>query len=102
MILIRCPYCCELRTEEELTNGGEAGIARPPDPSQATDAEWTDYLYMRSNRKGLITEQWCCTHGCGQWFIVNRDSVSHRVYETKCFGLSEQGRPELRHGVSER
>jgi sarcosine oxidase subunit delta len=80
MIVIRCPYCQELRTEEELTYGGEAGVARP-DPDKASDIEWTDYLFMRRNPKGMHQEQWCCAAGCGQWFKVVRHTVTHEVTE---------------------
>jgi sarcosine oxidase subunit delta len=79
MIVLRCPYCSELRTEEELTYGGEAGIERPPET--ASDEQWTDYLFMRTNPKGLSREQWCCTAGCGQWFKVARHTVTHEVVE---------------------
>ncbi len=78
MIVIRCPYCHELRTEEELVYGGEAGILRP-DPTSATHEQWTDYLYMRRNPKGALAEQWCCASGCGQWFLVERDTVTHAI-----------------------
>jgi sarcosine oxidase subunit delta len=78
MIVIRCPSCGEHRTEEELVYGGEAGILRP-DPQSATDHEWTEYLHMRRNTKGAFTEQWCCASGCGQWFNVERDTVSHAI-----------------------
>lgn len=86
MILIRCPYCEEVRSEEELTNGGEAGIPRPADPAAASDEEWTDYLFMRSNPKGLLREQWCCSSGCGQWFEVERHTVSHEIERVRRFG----------------
>jgi sarcosine oxidase, subunit delta len=79
MIIIRCPHCGELRAEEELVYGGEANIVRPLDPDSVTDEQWTDYLFMRSNPKGLLLEQWCCAAGCGQWFKVERDTVTHRV-----------------------
>jgi sarcosine oxidase subunit delta len=79
VIIIQCPYCGERRSEQELSYGGEAGIARPADPAGASDQEWTDYLYMRPNPKGWIDEQWCCTHGCGQWFKVRRHSVTHAI-----------------------
>ncbi len=79
MITIRCPYCGERRAEEELTYGGEAGIARPPEG--ASDEAWTDYLFMRSNPKGLHAEQWCCSAGCGQWFKVVRHTVTHEITE---------------------
>lgn len=80
MIILQCPYCHELRTEQELRYGGETGILRPADPAKASDEEWTDYLYMRPNPKAQIDEQWCCAAGCGQWFKVRRDGVTHAVY----------------------
>jgi sarcosine oxidase subunit delta len=36
---------------------------------------------MRTNPKGVHLEQWCCAAGCGQWFKVARDTVSHAVLE---------------------
>lgn len=91
MIIIRCPYCQELRTEEELVYGGEAGIVRPLQPQHASDEVWTQYLFMRSNPKGRLHEQWCCASGCGQWFQVRRDARSHQVYEVARFDSAEQG-----------
>jgi sarcosine oxidase, subunit delta len=79
MIILQCPYCHEQRTEEELTYGGEVGGARPLDPERVNDAVWTDYLFMRTNVKGVLAEQWCCTFGCGQWFKVWRDTVTHEL-----------------------
>ncbi len=85
MIIIRCPYCQEQRTEEELVCGGEAGITRPLEPENASDQQWTEYLFMRRNPKGLVAEQWCCADGCGQWFKVRRDSVTHETLEVLRF-----------------
>jgi sarcosine oxidase, subunit delta len=79
MIIIRCPHCGELRSEEELIYGGEADVVRPLEPDSVTDEQWTDYLFMRTNPKGTLVEQWCCSAGCGQWFKVERDTVTHRV-----------------------
>jgi sarcosine oxidase subunit delta len=81
MIVITCPCCGEERHEAELRFGGEAGIQRAPDPAAQDDRGWTDYLYMRTNPKGVHLEQWCCAAGCGQWFKVARDTVSHAVLE---------------------
>lgn len=85
MIVINCPYCGQDRHEEELTYGGEAEVIRPLDPAQASDEVWTDYLYFRSNPKGIHHEQWCCSGGCGQWFKAARDTVSHTVLEVVTF-----------------
>jgi len=79
MIVIRCPYCHEQRTEDELSYGGEAEVMRPADPDLSSDVQWTDYLYMRANPKGTHREQWCCSGGCGQWFKAQRHTVTHHV-----------------------
>ncbi|WP_019170228.1 sarcosine oxidase subunit delta [Pseudaminobacter salicylatoxidans] len=81
MIVIRCPYCNEQRTEEELSYGGEANIVRAIEPDTLSDTEWTDYLFMRNNPKGLLQEQWCCAAGCGQWFKTERHTVTHEITE---------------------
>lgn len=98
MIIIRCPYCREQRTEEELTYGGEADVARPLEPKDVTDHEWTEYLFMRSNAKGLLAEQWCCTLGCGQWFKVWRNSATHEIQEVLRLehpdGIQSDGAPD--------
>ena len=88
MIIIRCPYCNELRHEDELEYGGEADIARPQPPDTVGDAEWADYLYMRKNTRGIHFEQWCCRAGCGQWFKVARDTVNHDIHEILPFDRS--------------
>jgi len=85
MIVIRCPYCQQDRHEEELGYGGEAELLRPPEPDAVSDEAWADYLYFRNNTKGLYQEQWCCASGCGQWFKVARDTVSHNVVEVVRF-----------------
>ena len=89
MLVIRCPYCLELRTEQELSFGGEAGVRRPADPAAASDIEWTDYLFMRSNCKGPTEELWCCSNGCGQWFLVARDSLTHAVRSARALGIRD-------------
>lgn len=87
MIVLRCPYCGEARVEEELTFGGEAGVERPP-PEKASDEQWTDYLFMRTNTMGRHGEQWCCSGGCGQWFKVLRHTVTHEVVKIVRFDES--------------
>jgi sarcosine oxidase, subunit delta len=88
MLSIRCPYCLELRTDADLVFGHEAGVSRPADPALASDDEWTNYLYMRANHKGVSEELWCCAHGCGQWFLVSRDSLTHVVTSVRPLALA--------------
>ena len=78
MLLISCPWCGP-RDEVEFHCGGEAHIVRPKDPDALSDAEWADYLFMRSNPKGLHHERWVHTQGCRRWFNVLRHTVSHQI-----------------------
>ena len=78
MLLIPCPWCGP-RNECEFAYGGEAHIRRPKEPDKLSDAEWADYLFMRTNPKGPFRERWVHTHGCGRWFNVFRDTVTHDI-----------------------
>ena len=75
MLRIPCPYCGE-RDEPEFRFAGEPAV-RPG--SAAGDAEWAAYLYMRSNEKGAHREVWSHAGGCGQFFLLERDTVSHAI-----------------------
>jgi sarcosine oxidase subunit delta len=75
MLLIPCPYCGP-RPELEFSYGGEAGIARPADPSALDDAQWADFLYQRKNPRGPHDERWRHTHGCGRFFNARRNTVT--------------------------
>ena len=76
MLLIRCPYCGP-RAEEEFAYGGEAHISRPADPDKLSDAEWADYVFMRTNAKGAHFERWAHAHGCRRWFNAVPDTVTN-------------------------
>ncbi len=91
MLLISCPYCGP-RPEIEFRYGGEAHIARPPNPAEADDGAWTDYLYLRTNPKGLHVERWRHAHGCARFFNAVRHTVSDRILRTYEVG---EPRPDL-------
>lgn len=76
MLRIECPWC-GIRDETEFTYGGETHVVRPP--TDCSDETWTEYLFIRSNAKGEQAEHWCHTFGCGQWFNVLRDTVTHEI-----------------------
>ena len=40
---------------------------------------WTDYVYLRDNPRGPHREYWQHVHGCREWVIVARDTLSHEV-----------------------
>ena len=76
MMRITCPWCGE-RDEPEFTCGGTSHIARPQ--LTATDAEWGGYLFLRENPKGVHLERWRHSFGCGQWFNIARNTVTHEI-----------------------
>ena len=73
MILINCPYCGN-RDQSEFSNGGQAHVVRPKDPQSISDKEWGEYVFFRSNPKGIFFERWVHSHGCRKWFNVVRDT----------------------------
>ncbi len=81
MLLIACPYCGE-RPELEFAHGGQAHIARPAKPSAAGIKEWTQFLYLRDNVKGLYAERWRHSHGCGKFFNAIRDTTTDHFITT--------------------
>jgi sarcosine oxidase, subunit delta len=93
MLLITCPWCGP-RDEVEFHCGGEAHIIRPKDPDALSDAEWADYLFMRSNPKGVHRERWVHTQGCRRWFNVLRHTVSHQILAVYRIG---EAPPKVEH-----
>ena len=85
MFLIECPWCGE-RDESEFNCVGEAHIARPLETEKMSDQDWADYLFMRSNPKGLHREQWLHAAGCRRYFNAERDTVSYRIAGTYKIG----------------
>ncbi len=88
MLLIECPYCNEARPEVEFQYAGEAHITRPAGAS--TDAQWADYLYVRSNSRGLHYERWRHTHGCARFFNAARDTLTDRISNTYQAGQARE------------
>ena len=78
MMLIDCPFCGP-RNESEFSNGGEAHIVRPEDPSQLNDEEWADFLFMKKNTRGIFAERWMHAQGCRRWFNAIRDTRTHEI-----------------------
>ena len=80
MFLIKCPYCGE-RDQIEFTNGGEAHVSRPTNPDEINDKEWSEYVFIRSNPKGVYNERWVHTHGCRKWFNAIRNTSTDEILE---------------------
>src|ERR1700683_1393114 len=79
MILVPCPYCGP-RNASEFRWGGE--IKPRPDPNSATKEQWRDYLYLRRNATGWITETWCHQAGCGRSFRSERHATTNEIRAT--------------------
>ena len=89
MLLIACPNCGP-RNEIEFAYAGEAHVIR--DPVRADDAAWGDFLYARTNVKGVHAERWRHAHGCQRFFNILRDTTSDRILAVYAIG---EKRPEL-------
>ncbi|MEJ6774212.1 MAG: sarcosine oxidase subunit delta [Porticoccaceae bacterium] len=82
MLLIHCPHCQEDRDEEEFSYGGEAHIVRPLEPEALSDEEWGDYLFFRTNSRGIHHEMWYHLVGCRRYFNATRNTVTYEILET--------------------
>jgi len=83
MFVIPCPYCGE-RDQSEFTNAGEAHIARPGKSEDMSDQEWAEFVFMRTNTKGVYAERWVHSAGCRKIFNALRNTVTDEllaVYE---------------------
>ena len=87
MFLINCPYCGE-RDQLEFSNGGEAHVKRPENPDSASDKEWAEYVFVRSNPKGIFYERWVHSHGCRKWFNAVRNTSTDEIL--KIYKLDEK------------
>jgi heterotetrameric sarcosine oxidase delta subunit len=92
MLSIACPWCGP-RDEAEFAYGGEAHIAFPADVDAISDAQWADYLYLRSNPKGCHRERWMHVHGCRRWFNVLRDTTTEEILRVYPPGSSAPDAP---------
>ena len=88
MMQIPCPWCGP-REEIEFRHGGQ-GV---PIPAECGDAEWARVLFHRANPVGPLDERWVHVHGCGQWFRVVRDTVSHEITESRALDTDGSERP---------
>ncbi len=78
MLLIPCPWCGE-RDQDEFAYAGEAHIVRPEKPEDLDDDAWADYVFMRTNTKGVFAERWMHAAGCRRYFNVLRNTATDRV-----------------------
>jgi len=81
MLLINCPYCGP-RPELEFSYAGQAHIARPADPSAVDAEKWGEFLYLRTNTRGLHAERWRHLRGCARFFNAIRDTTTDHFLAT--------------------
>jgi len=77
MLIIECPFC-GARNETEFVYGGPVGAPRP-DPTSVSDETWRDYLLMVPNPVGPVQERWWHARGCGDWFTIWRNTLTHDI-----------------------
>ncbi|RPE64803.1 sarcosine oxidase subunit delta [Pacificibacter maritimus] len=92
MLLINCPYCEETLPEAEFVYAGEAHVLRAETPSELSDQDWAEFLFIRQNVKGVHFERWRHFHGCARFFNAARDTVSDKFLITYKAG---EPRPNL-------
>jgi sarcosine oxidase subunit delta len=51
-------------------------------PAETGTQEWADYLYLRTNAKGVHAERWRHVRGCGRFFNALRDTSTDRFIAT--------------------
>ena len=78
MLSIHCPHCGVTAEETEFHAHGEAHVKRAG-PGASEDA-FEEYMFMRSNPKGVHFERWRHQYGCGKWFHVARCTTSLEVF----------------------
>jgi sarcosine oxidase subunit delta len=91
MLLIPCPWC-GARAESEFSYGGEAGISRPVETEKLNDAEWAEYVFMRTNPRGDYRELWHHIQGCRRWFGVERNTVTYKISGSYTLSTAQQNK----------
>jgi sarcosine oxidase, subunit delta len=85
VLRIPCPHC-GMRDEPEFSFGGPSHITRPD--ATVDDVTWTDYLFRRDNPAGVHHERWLHAYGCGRWFNVARNTLTHEILAS--YGIGTQ------------
>jgi sarcosine oxidase subunit delta len=78
MKIMTCPVN-GARPVSEFAYWGE--IRHEPDLTQASDAQWADYVFCRNGAPGVKQEWWCHTPS-NTWFIAERDTAKDLVLRT--------------------
>ena len=74
MQIFSCPFCGP-RDEVEFHYVGEPK-PRPEPTGAVSDVEWSDYLWLNANPKGLAREIWLHLT-CMEMFAMTRDTATN-------------------------
>ena len=86
MKLLRCPIN-GVRAMQEFAHGGE--LRSQPDETQATDAQWADYVFNRSGEPG-VKKEWWYHLASGTWFVAERNTKTDEVVRTYLYGTEDR------------
>ena len=81
MLNIKCPYCGD-RSQKEFAYGGDGTVVRPKLNQEISDEKWDEFVYLRKSPRGKHIELWHHIAGCRRWFQVQRDTVTHEIFQT--------------------
>jgi sarcosine oxidase subunit delta len=73
---IVCPFCGE-RELGEFTYLGDAKPERPA--ADASEDDVFDYVYLRDNAAGPMSEYWYHGGGCRAWLKIARNTLTHEI-----------------------
>lgn len=96
MKIMKCPLNGP-RNISEFVWGGE--VKAMPDPATATDAEWTDYLFLEDNIAGEIAEWWLHAP-TNYWFIARRNTLTDEILETMTYDAFLERRTARENGAA--
>jgi len=85
MFVINCPHCGP-RDQSEFVYAGEAHVARPAKSEDMTDAEWAEFVFMRTNTKGLFAERWWHATSCRKFFNMLRNTATDEIHAVYLVG----------------
>jgi len=86
-MIVPCPYCGP-RDSGEFVQRGDAAPRRPA--YEEGETAFADYVYLRDNPAGPISEYWYHVSGCRSWLVVERDTRSHAVIGARLAGERER------------
>ena len=81
MLYIKCPFC-GYRSQKEFADVGDWTVKRPKLKQNKYDEKWNEFIYLRKSLRVKHIELWHHVAGCRQWFKVQRNTVTHEIFQT--------------------